>query len=154
MSCVFALCVFSSKHGSEFPDIYSLSDFADFVSDMSWKGNCPVCFQIITIRLPLNKDGVFKRDPMIHSCINCRLKANVVTYSNTKFMRLTLATVFFVRVSRRYLVTNLPVALCAGQAAGHLCQPPRVLFILHGNVVKESKPMPHLQSPHHGREPL
>lgn len=91
---VCVLCVFPSKHGSEFPDIYSLSDFADFVSDMSWKGNCPVCFQIITVRLPLNKDGVFKRASMIRSCINCRLKANVVTYSNTKFMRLTLATVF------------------------------------------------------------
>lgn len=109
MSCVFALCVFPSKHGTEFPDIYSLSDFADFVSDMSWKGNCPVCFQIITIRLPLNKDGVFKRDPMIHSCINCRLKANVVTYSNTKFMRLTLATVFCVCVFPG--VTLLPICL-------------------------------------------
>lgn len=38
--CPVCLLVYvRQKHGSEFPDIDSFSDFADFVSDMSRKGN-------------------------------------------------------------------------------------------------------------------
>lgn len=48
--CMFTLCV-PSNHGSQFPDIDSFSDFADFVSDMSRKGNQPVAFHISNVRL-------------------------------------------------------------------------------------------------------
>lgn len=36
---VCLLVCFPQKHGSEFPVVDSLSDFADFVSDMPRKGN-------------------------------------------------------------------------------------------------------------------
>ena len=37
--CVCARCVSPSKHGSQLSDIDPFSDFTDFVSDMSRKGN-------------------------------------------------------------------------------------------------------------------
>lgn len=46
---VFALCI-PLKHGSELPYVHAFSDFVDFLSDMSWEGNYPLCFQIITVK--------------------------------------------------------------------------------------------------------
>lgn len=82
--------------------------------------------------------------------INSHLQTNAGTYSKNVYVadKSTFVLCAFPDA------TSLLVSVGAGQAAGHLCQPPRVLFILHGNVAKEGEPVSHLQGPHHGREPV
>lgn len=125
------------ENGSQLPDIHPFSDFADLVSDMPGKGKVffffyPITFTVKQRLFTLAEDAVTSGKTTRNYCGDFSYRITFLTL--------------------KYFVSD--AFLCAGQTAGHLCQLPRVLFILHANVAKEGQPVSLLQSLHHSRKPM